>query len=48
MGKHGRCRPRIAGVVEMLIRKIEYEESNHHGHCDSHDPNYDGRNLIIS
>jgi hypothetical protein len=31
MGKHGRCRPRIAGVVEMLIRKIEYEESNHAG-----------------
>jgi hypothetical protein len=35
--KHGDCRLGIAGAVKMLIRKIEKEESNHDGHCDSHE-----------
>jgi hypothetical protein len=29
-------RPCISGVVKMLVHKIEYEESNHRGHCNSH------------
>ena len=37
MRKHGHCRLGIAGAVKMLIRKIEKEESNHDGHCDSHE-----------
>jgi hypothetical protein len=36
MRKHGRGRARVTGVVEMLIRKIEYEESDHGGYCGSH------------
>jgi hypothetical protein len=35
--KHARRPLGIAGVVKMLIRKIEYEESNYGGHCNSHD-----------
>jgi hypothetical protein len=35
--KHGHCRSAVAAAVEMLIRKIEKEESNHDGHCNSHD-----------
>ena len=37
MRKHGHCGSAIAAAVKMLIRKIEKEESNHDGHCDSHD-----------
>jgi hypothetical protein len=36
--KHRDCRLGVAGVVKMLIRKMEKEESNHDGHCDSHEP----------
>jgi hypothetical protein len=31
----------------MLIHKIQHEESNHGGHCNSHDRNDYDRNLIF-
>jgi hypothetical protein len=37
--KYARHSPHITGVVEMLIHKIEYEESDHGGHCASHASN---------
>jgi hypothetical protein len=40
--KDARHSPHITGVVEMLIRKIEYDESDHGGHCASHASNIRG------
>jgi hypothetical protein len=44
VGKHDERCPRITGVIEMLIHKIEYEESNHCGQCDSHGRNMTSKN----
>jgi hypothetical protein len=41
--KHGHSRLCVAGAVKMLI----HEESNHGGHCNSHDRNDYDRNLIF-
>ena len=37
VGKQGTSSPRVTSVVEMPIHKLEYEESNRGGQCNSHE-----------
>jgi len=36
MGRHAHCPAGVAGVVEVLVHKIQYEESNNDGDAYSH------------
>jgi len=37
VGKQGTSSPHVTSVVEMPIHKLEYEESNRGGQCNSHE-----------
>ena len=46
--KHGRRRPGVTGVIEMLVHQIDDEKRNEGGHEESHDRSITNRALTDS